>query len=345
MPAELPRWPALAAAQAAGGSLTVHRAVLGKVHQAASDFRWIAHSPEIQPRKLGLDKLLSLGPEDRPVRAAAWRALPDACVAVVCYRSRAVDRAGRSGGLEKQILYWPAPEPGAVAEGAFALLGSLENASDDVWWAHWEDYRWEAPDFFLPLEPVELPTGRIDLSVEQGLAQLTGACDEHQLARLFAELLAQDKALPAVLGALAEPLPPLALAALLLPFEPDDARRLSLAGALPNSRQAAAALANWDGVVRTADAPEVPGERPRPTPEQLERGARMAAAVWAGSPGGLRPAPARSVPAPAPPDPHTRALPAARPLPVHLASGVALAPGARISNLAPAPVTWRAGWR
>ncbi len=297
MPASLPPWPALAAGSPEG-SITVHRAVLGKVHQAASDFRWITHTEAIRPRKLGLDQKLSLGPEDRPVRSPAWRALDDALVAIVSYRSRAVDRAGRSGGLEKQILYWPTPPSGRTAAGAFALLGALAEASDAVWWEHWEDYRWDEPEFFLPREPEEIPFGRLDLAVSQGLTELTAACSEDTLGKFYAGVLTEAR--PAALEGLAEPLTPLALAALLLPFTPEQARKLSLAGALPNSRHLAASLENWDGVARTSEQPELPGERPTPSSQDTERGAALAAALFRGDPAGLTPAAPLRAPVPPP---------------------------------------------
>lgn len=305
MPSSLPPWPALAGVDPAD-SLTVHRAVLGKVHQAASDFRWITRTDAVDPRRLGLDQRLSLGPEDRPLRAAAWRSLADACVAIVVYRSRAVDRAGRSGGLEKQVLYWSNPAPGATAAGAFGLLHALADASDALWWDQWQDFRWDDSEFFLPREPENLPLRSLDLLVEQGLTELREAVSQQQLAAFYAELLAAAPHAPARLDAIAEPLTPLALAALLLPFDPKDARRLSIAGALPNSRQQPSALQNWDGVVRTAEQPELPDDRPQPNARQLERGAEFAAAVWRGAPEELRP---RRAAAPAPPPPPAPAPP------------------------------------
>ncbi len=316
MPASLPPWPALAGSLPEG-PLVVHRAVLGKVHQAASDFRWITHTEAVRPRKLGLDQKLSLGPEDRPVRSPAWRSLGDAEVAIVSYRSRAVDRAGRSGGLEKQILYWPRPEPNQAVTGAFALLGALQEASDALWWEHWEDYRWDEPEFFLPREPEEIAPGRLDLAISQGLAELTGACSQQALAEFYAGLLAGAQ--PAALEGLAEPLPSLAIAALLLPFPPTQARRLSLAGALPNSRHLPASLANWNGVVRTAEQPELPDGGPSPTIEQQERGAVLAAAIFRGDPAGLTPvtpAPQPAAKPEPPPPPPPEPVPAPKPPPV-----------------------------
>ena len=222
MPLELPPWPAFGPnRRRPEAPLTVHRAVLGKVHQAASDFRWITHTPEVQPRKLGLSALLSLGPEDIPVRTAAWRMLDAGAVAMVGYRSRAVDRSGRSGGLEKQILYWPrAGTTDGLAAGAFALLGALEGASDDIWWSSWDSYRWDEPDYYLRREPEAIGPGDLSQAVEQGLEALQAAVgDKPKLARFYGQLLAGSVARPALLDGLAEPLPPLALAAL-LPLAP-----------------------------------------------------------------------------------------------------------------------------
>ena len=309
MPANPPPWPAFAGAPSAGAPLTVYRAVLGKVHQAASDFRWITHPEAIRPRKLGLDALLSFGSEDRPVRTPAWRSLPEAAVAIVGSPSRAVDRAGRAGGLEKQILYWPTPDPRQFVTGAFALLAAIQEASDAVWWEHWEDFRWDEPGFFLPRDPEPIALGRTDLLVAEGLTQLTAACSQEQVSRLYAEMLAAPSTRPAAVEGLAEALPALAIAALLLPFSARQAATLSIVGALPNSRHMPAALENWNAVFRTTEQPGIPGAGLRPSAAEIDRGAAMAAAIWRGEPevrALLKQAPP---PKPAPPPPKPVAPP------------------------------------
>ncbi|MBI1354246.1 MAG: hypothetical protein GC160_07865 [Acidobacteria bacterium] len=315
---ELPPWPAFGPRpQAPDEPLTVHRAVLGKVHQAASDFRWITHSEAIQPRKLGLDRLLSLGPEDAPIRTYAWRSLVGAAVAVVGYRSRAVDRSGRSGGLEKQILYWPQPEQNQRIAGAFALLGALADASEAVWWDHWDSYRWDEPDFYLRRKEDEVACDGLEAAISRGLAELREAVeDEALLARFYAELLSGPGSRPALLDGLAEPLPPLALAALLLPLPVQAAFRVSLAGSLPNSRHLPESLSNWEGAVRTAGQPPVSGEAAAISAEVQDRAAEMARAAWTGDASRLGAAPRPTVTAP---EPSPAPAPTPRPAPVRAA--------------------------
>ena len=51
-----------------------------------------------------------------------WRTLADQCFALVSYPSRAIDTAGRSSFLEKQVLAWRRPIGIPAALGALLLL-------------------------------------------------------------------------------------------------------------------------------------------------------------------------------------------------------------------------------
>jgi hypothetical protein len=222
-------WPALPGGGPAPDRLDVERAIRGKVHGAASDFRWIAATPGLDPQTLRPDDLL-LGSEDVPAKAVCWRASESGYCAVSCYPSRARDAAGRSGFLEKQVLAW---SPGAevpAALGALLLLPRAATFDDCDWWDQADDPSWSRPGFLLTLaaEP-PVAVENLETVIERGRAALREAVEETSLARLYSALLARRRDL-AFLPGLERPLPPEALAVLLLPLPRDIADRLSIAG-------------------------------------------------------------------------------------------------------------------
>lgn len=232
-------WPALDREGETPPRLEMARAVWGKVHGAASDFRWIAHSPEFDPRERHLERELLLGFEDAPGPAPCWRAIEGTFYAISCYPSRAVDAARRSGFLEKQVLRWTPPNGMPAALGALLLLPEVARHTDRVWWESSADARWTRPDFALILKPedaapVEVSAEALERNAADGLAAVRAAVSEQSLAELYSALLANRR--PVILSGLHSPLPPAALATLLLPLPRKLADRLSLAGWFPSKR-------------------------------------------------------------------------------------------------------------
>jgi len=232
-------WPAFRREGGAPPRLEVARAVWGKVHGAASDFRWIAHSPDIDPREQHLERELLLGFEDAPGPAPCWRAIEGTFHAISCYPSRAVDAARRSGFLEKQVLRWTPPNGMPAALGALLLLPEVARHTDQVWWESSADARWSRPDFALILKPedaapVEVSAEALERNAEVGLAAVREAVSEQSLTEFYSALLAERR--PVILSGLLRPLPPAALATLLLPLPRELADRLSLAGWFPSKR-------------------------------------------------------------------------------------------------------------
>ena len=126
------------------------------------------------------------------------------------------------------------------------------------------------------------------MTIQAGCRALAQLVDPADLGRLYGRLLAGARGIP--LEGLGGPLPPEALAALLLPLPRERADRLSLAGWLPSSRTEDGGLANaWD-LILGGDHP--PGSLPiagsAPDEAQTAEGARLAEALLAGDPGALR---------------------------------------------------------
>jgi hypothetical protein len=293
-------WPALDLEGQAQQRLTVEWAVWGKVHGAASDFRWIAHSPGIDPQARRLELELLLGTEDAPERATFWRALGGSFCAVSCYPSRALDAARRSGFLEKQLLEWKPPAGAPAALGALLLLPQVARFTDEEWWEHSADPGWSRPDFALVLEPeaaapVEVSENDLRSNVEAGLGDLRDAVGEESvLAELYSALLTGRR--PAILAGLRRPLTPQGITALLLPLPREVADRLSVAGWLLSKRVDAEGFRRlWDVLVcdRPPDA-----LLSSPPVEITEEGRQAARAVFAEDPSRLlrppRPAVARA---------------------------------------------------
>ncbi|HKI06089.1 MAG TPA: hypothetical protein VKK31_29185 [Thermoanaerobaculia bacterium] len=240
MSASVWQWPALdLQGQSAPRKLEAGLSVWGKVHGAASDFRWIAHSPGLEPQARRLELELLLGSEDAPERATFWRALGASYCAVSSYPSRAMDAARRSGFLEKQLLEWTPSQNAPAALGALLLLPQVARFTDEIWWSRSDDPGWTQPGFALTLKPGDVPSLAVNEDalariVETGCAALRDAVEESALAAFYSSLLAQRR--PAILSGLVRPLPPEALAALLLPLPRKLADRLSMAGWVVSQR-------------------------------------------------------------------------------------------------------------
>jgi len=278
------RWPALSGAAALLGEvLRCEIGIWGKVHRQASDYRWIARSSGFAGQAPDLHRRLRIGSEDRAVRATAWRAPWEPTgqdyFAIGTYASRALDAAQRAGVLEKQVLHWHRPSaevPAALA--ALLLLPAVAHTDDRLWWDRVGEGDWQRPDYALPLGADACPRLRIaradlEAAVAAGIDTLLEALDQPSLAALYAGLLAGVR--PVMLRGQGSPLPPAALAALLLPLTAEQAGRLSLSAWVPGVLIDPLDLAhNWDLVV-TAQS----GAAPEVASEFMERGAVLAQAL------------------------------------------------------------------
>lgn len=280
-------WPALDGPLK--GLLRIERGVWGKAHGARSDFRWLAQSAAFGEGTGGgeLGRKLNLGLEDRPEKLVAWRMGDHGTAsAVAAYPSRAADAAGRRGFLEKQILVWrpldALPDRVPAAAAAFLLLETAASFDDRIWWDRQDGARWSDPAFVLPIPapghpPVALSERALADAVAAGIDELSrSGISEDELARFYTALLAGER--PAKLGGVAAPLPPRALAALLLPLPREHADALSLLGGLPSSRGDLEELGQrFDGVV-------LPRGRELGDREVTPRARRLAVALLAGDP-------------------------------------------------------------
>lgn len=242
-------WPALRSATQAPLTLEVERGIWGKVHGAPSDFRWIARSAGFD-RQYDLSGQLELGSEDRPWRFPFWRVHGGRYYAGSGYPSRARDATGRSGFLEKQILEW-SPQAGVPAAlAALLLLPRVAELDDQEWWERAGEGNWERRDYALTLPPEPARSWNIEaaeVTFEKGRQGLRDDWDEEALATLYAHLCSGRSAW---LTGAARPLPPGALAALLLPLPPETAGRVSLAGWVPSGRYDRDGLTGrWDVLV------------------------------------------------------------------------------------------------
>lgn len=288
MSATLPPWPALSAATPTAGPLTWQRGIWGKVHGAASDYRWIARGSGFGAGygDAELAAALRLGAEDRPVTGSLWRRLPEGHLACALYPSRARDSAGRLTVLEKQVADWrPGPDGLPAALAALALLPALASHDDRDWWDAGGDPRWALADFALGLPDgaVTLPDAAVlDGWIRAGCAALAALTEPPDLAACYQTLLSGR--VPALLPTAAS-LPPLALAVLLLPLPPVWAAGVSLAGEL-----AARTPDPWD-LRRNWDLIASPVLRPAPVadddPDLATLAAAIAEALRTGNPDGL----------------------------------------------------------
>jgi hypothetical protein len=270
-------WPALASLGSGSGSLRYRRAIHGKVHRAPTDYRWIAASGEFEsPRELL--ETSTIGGEDNPAGLFCWRPVARGYTAIRGYPSRARDAAGRPGGLEKQFGYWEEDRALPAAAAAFLLLDAASNWDDTLWWDTWSDPRWLDLSYRLAIGPEQcrplvwnLQTlGRL---IDEGLTELKAAADLGALTGFYEQILSGNQ--PTLLSVRAS-LPPLAVAALLLPLSREKAGSLSVAGWLPSRQFRADRLTNWTAVA-------CPGEPPAGQ-QASERAQSLARSIVSGRP-------------------------------------------------------------
>jgi hypothetical protein len=308
------RWPALPDAPVALPEELAH-GVFGKVHGAASDFRWIARSEGL-PEDIKHE--IVLGFEDAPRDGVAWRVLGRHAAAVHFYPSRARDAAGRSGMLEKYVVVWPLDDARIAALGALLLLPLVAAQGDELWWERAPGQPWSGLDFSLPLPRLHLPTAlalpggasptvpawreRLEAHIRQGQADLR-VDGPDWLARVYATLLAGRR--PVLLTPpRRRPLTPAALAALLLPLPHGSAARLSLCSWMPVARPTADTLGGRFDLVFGAFEPGLETRDQLP-PDPVRAGRDLAERLLAATEN-ASPAPRPSAPATWSPDPWQR---------------------------------------
>lgn len=248
-----PPWPALkSAAPWLGQRLATRRGIWGKVQGASSDYRWIARSQGFGQGSPDLARGIRIGSEDLPVRASLWRRLADRHLAVSVYPSRARDSAGRPAVIEKQVLEWRTTGGIPACAAALALIQAIAAHDDSDWWLRQGDAPWHDPDHALIIPDTACPSPRLDATaldewIATALAAIRTLVPPGALRAFYSDLLAADPP-PAHLS-VPDPLPPLGIAALLLPLPRGWAERVSIAGGIAGRRLEPADLADqWDAV-------------------------------------------------------------------------------------------------
>jgi hypothetical protein len=270
-------WPAIAAgAGDLPSAISCERGIWGKVHASPADFHWIAMTPGFSGPSRHFEHELPLGAEDAPVRATLWRVIGDLCHAVSLVPSGALDATGRTGFVEKHVLEWRRPPNVPAAAGALLLLPAAARFDAIDWSEPRDDVRWSDDDIDA-LDPVPPLPLALDAALAEGLRALTQATTEEALAELYSNLLAGNRAV--TLAGAVEPLPPEALAALLLPLPRDVADTVSIAGWLPSTwisqGDAAAIERKWHVVIGGKAT-----EHSSPSPEHLAQGQTMAQSIF-----------------------------------------------------------------
>ncbi|MCP4700574.1 MAG: hypothetical protein GY862_27535 [Gammaproteobacteria bacterium] len=209
------------------------RGIWGKVHDARSDFRWIARSPGFDDQDNTLVRRFSLGSENPLYNSSFWCKAGESYYAVTAYPSRASDHAGRSGLLEKQFIEWKSPFNDFPAVlGALLLLPAAATFTDEIWWKRYEGVDWNRPDSSLLIDssyctPIPYSEETLLCAINKGMDDLRIVGPE-ALKQLYLQVLIGQH--PARLAGLEQALSPEALAVLLLPLERSMADLLSMAG-------------------------------------------------------------------------------------------------------------------
>lgn len=272
-------WPGLRGLRPA--PLTYQRAVWGKVRATRGDFGWVAQTAAFDPR--GVEFGLALGFEDDVRgRAPFWCVQDGVSYAISVYPSRVVDHFGRTGP-EKTYLAW-APDGLPPAAAAFVLLAEAAR-SDGSEWTNAD----AGPARRGPAVIDSARCASVDVCdvlpglINAGVAALRSVVTAEALAAFYADIEGGRR--PSLLVGVQEPLPATALAALLLPLEPEVASRLSLAGGIISRRVDPRMRDVWSAIVCDRVLPEL---QPTAGTPNVEAGRRAAGMLWAGPSAGHR---------------------------------------------------------
>ncbi len=187
--------------------------------------------------------------------------------------------------MEKQILVWPRSDDRPAALGALLLLPHVATLGDEIWWSRRADQPWERRDFVLSIQDSEHQPLRVDeqqlaASIARGCQALRAEVSEDSLVALYSQLLSGRKT--AWLAGLEQPLPPEAVAALMLPLPRRRADQLSIAGWVPSSRVNADQLARrWQLVVGPSGGKLAPSVDRRDSGYPAAETDQIASDAWA----------------------------------------------------------------
>jgi hypothetical protein len=287
-------WPALTDVHQTAASLNYERAAYGKVHNAPTDYRWMARSSGLG-QIAGLEKLLALGSE-KAASLFCWRATADRYYAVHCYPSRAVDRDHRRGFLERQVVC--ISRAGAAMPVPWIALAALSKVAEFTggpWTQSWQDRRWEDPEHSEPFYAEDLLPIRIEKdAMQKGMQVALDVLKEtvamqadalESLTLFYAALLSNNR--PAPLIGVAGIFPPAAFAALLLPLPANVAAEISIAGGVPSTDLPQSSSRNWDAIVTTEGGPVFWPAEIQVKHSVLEQARRIARALVSNNPAEL----------------------------------------------------------
>jgi hypothetical protein len=282
-------WPALdLAGRELPAGISCERGIWGKAHGSPSDFHWIATSPGFAGLESQIERELALGAEDVPATAALWRVADGRYYAVAVYPSLAVDAAGRSGFLEKRMFEWKRPDAVPAALGALLLLSAVTRLDANDWREERSDVRWSDDDAvdLAPFPPLPVSIGTLEEAIARGVQILRESTSEDTLTDFYASLLAGNRGV--ALRGITNPLPPAALAVLLLPLPRSIADDLSIAGWLPSTWLSESGAQDvrrcWNAVLGGTTTPAA--QSAAPTDEHLREARAMASSIFARTPRG-----------------------------------------------------------
>ena len=228
-------WPAFRGFDVAslGGVVRVETARWGKEHGSESDFHWLARSPGFTDLDGRLIELLNLGAQDVPRSAVYWLPVGLDCYAVQAVSSRAVDAGNRSTSIEQRIFHWRRPREIPAVLGAYFLLPTIAASAESIW----------QPAISSEPQSYEWPSSKLLAgSIQAGVAALAARWSPVEMGRIYSRWYTLGCGL---LEGLDAPLPPEALAGVLLPLDREQADRAALAGWVPSSRWDPGQL-SWD---------------------------------------------------------------------------------------------------
>jgi hypothetical protein len=244
-------WPALDGLQPrTTATLRVEQAIWGR-GGPNPESGWIARSKGFQGDPTRVVPALQIGDEDRPAPTPLWRVIDGRYYAVWCYPSPAVDTLAQSNLLKKQILEWAPSSSIPTAAAALILLLEASKLEHKIWsgGSSGPGSRVKKPRIDIPALNVRLSVQELESQITEGLRFWRG-CSRETLVALFTGI--EQGVKPCFLAGMESPLPPAALASLLLPFPRNQSDKLSLCGWTPAQSWGPGENIEWDVVATGA---------------------------------------------------------------------------------------------
>nr|VFK10228.1 MAG: hypothetical protein BECKLPF1236B_GA0070989_10138 [Candidatus Kentron sp. LPFa] len=282
-------WPALEGLPDDRIQLEYRIGVWSKAPGAASDYRWIAKTPEFVADDRFIDDFYVSDTPERIGDTVLWKRTTEYFHAIHLYPSAARDSAGRSGIIERVFLQCLVGKLPAAAV-ALLLLPKATKLGAELYQERLENIDWSDRKAYIELTENACPTLPLDHTdlpdvIKQGVEIVRAHFDLRKLGTFYASLLSEQR--PCFFPDSNRTLSPEAVAALLLPLPRKLADEISLAPNIPEGHVDIAKLSEHWNVLPARFSKEITDRKPLDQ-WAIKEGERLAESILRNDPDRLK---------------------------------------------------------